>query len=319
MKFSIITPCYNAEKYIAEMIESVLIQSYSNFELIIVNDGSKDDSVKVIQSFSDDRIKLINQPNSGKPSIPRNVGIQASTGDLICFLDADDSYLPNKLEKIATLFDTFENADFIFHDHSKCTESLSPIISSFMHHTIDSKTFNCLFELLHDNYYSVNEELYKYSLFKTPLIHTNTITIKRTSYTLNEINFNEKVTCTEDLLLWNHLICSSSGIYLDEVLSTYRNSDGSVTDNKYQFDLDTYRYFKENLANPLTKFSKKEKMALKEKATNDILDAAYYQSEHNPKLAISLYWEALQFNSNLLTLRQTIKSLIKISYRAIFK
>lgn len=301
------------------MITSVLAQSYPDFELIIVNDGSTDNSIKVIQSFSDDRIKLINQKNSGKPSIPRNIGIKASTGDLICFLDADDSYSSDKLKKITDLFNEFESADYIFHDHSKCAEDLSPLIPSFVHHTVDNATFTSLFELSHSDCYFVNKALYKYSLFITPLIHTNTITIKRTSFPLNEIYFNEEVTCTEDLLLWNYLICNGEGIYLDEVFSTYRDSNESVTDNKYQFDVDTYKYFKENLNNPLDTFSNDEVKTLKNKATSDILSAAYYQSGNNPRLALTLYWEALKFNCNYVTIKQTIKSIIKITYRTVFK
>lgn len=88
-KVSIIIPCYNAEKYIKDCIFSALNQVYTNIEVIIVNDGSTDNSLYEINQIQDKRIKVINQSNSGA-SIARNNGLKHATGDYIQFLDADD-------------------------------------------------------------------------------------------------------------------------------------------------------------------------------------------------------------------------------------
>ncbi|PKP49342.1 MAG: hypothetical protein CVT95_03475 [Bacteroidetes bacterium HGW-Bacteroidetes-12] len=97
---SIIIPCYNAEKYIAETIQSVINQTYSNWELIIVNDGSTDGSVTILKQFieKDNRIKLINKFNSGV-SGTRNKGLEIAKGNFITFLDADDVWHTTNLEK----------------------------------------------------------------------------------------------------------------------------------------------------------------------------------------------------------------------------
>ena len=94
---SIITPAYNASKYIKETIESVLNQTYDNWELIVINDGSTDDTEKIVNSFKDSRIKLINQENMGV-SAARNRGLSEAQGEFITFLDADDILPPNSLE-----------------------------------------------------------------------------------------------------------------------------------------------------------------------------------------------------------------------------
>lgn len=94
---SVVMPAYNVENYIAESIQSVLNQTYEDWELIVVNDGSTDNTEKVIRSFSDARIRLINQENQGV-SVARNVGIDNAKGDYICFLDSDDLYKPEFLE-----------------------------------------------------------------------------------------------------------------------------------------------------------------------------------------------------------------------------
>ena len=86
---SIILPIYNAEKYLHETIQSVLNQTYTNFELIAVNDGSTDGSMDVLQRIADDRLRIIDKKNTGV-SDTRNMAIKAARGEYICFLDADD-------------------------------------------------------------------------------------------------------------------------------------------------------------------------------------------------------------------------------------
>lgn len=104
---SVVMPCYNAAKYIRDSIDSVINQSFQDWELIIVNDGSKDDSLSIINEYvkKDQRIKCINcsQP-SGSPAEPRNIGIREARGRYIAFLDSDDIWTVDKLESQIQLF-----------------------------------------------------------------------------------------------------------------------------------------------------------------------------------------------------------------------
>lgn len=95
---SIIMPVYNGEAYIKRSIESVLSQSYEDIEVIIVDDGSIDNTAEIIKSYNDERIIYIRQKNQGQGAA-RNKGIKISAGKYIAFLDADDSYLSEKVEK----------------------------------------------------------------------------------------------------------------------------------------------------------------------------------------------------------------------------
>lgn len=95
-KVSVIIPVYKVEQYIAAAVQSVLRQTYTNFELIIVDNGSPDRSIEICQKFEDKRIKIIRQENRG-PSGSRNTGIRHAQGDYITFLDGDDLWLPDKL------------------------------------------------------------------------------------------------------------------------------------------------------------------------------------------------------------------------------
>ena len=96
-KISVILPVFNEEMYIKRAIESVLDQSLADFELIVVNDGSTDDTLDIIKGFDDERIIVIDQSNRG-PGASRNSALYAASGDYIMFLDGDDWYCPDALE-----------------------------------------------------------------------------------------------------------------------------------------------------------------------------------------------------------------------------
>lgn len=97
-KASVIIPVYKAENFVADTIRSVLAQTYTDFEILIVDDGSPDKSVEVCRQFDDPRIRIIQQPNRGLPGA-RNTGIRSAVGEYVALLDADDLWAPEKLEK----------------------------------------------------------------------------------------------------------------------------------------------------------------------------------------------------------------------------
>jgi glycosyltransferase involved in cell wall biosynthesis len=94
---SVILPVYNCESYIKDAIESILDQTYKNFELIVVDDGSTDNSIKIIERFRASSVKIIRQENSGA-SVARNSGLKIARGEYFAFLDSDDLWVRNKLE-----------------------------------------------------------------------------------------------------------------------------------------------------------------------------------------------------------------------------
>ncbi|MBK8600021.1 MAG: glycosyltransferase family 2 protein [Flavobacterium sp.] len=106
--FSVIIPVYNKENFIESTLKSVLNQSFSDFELILVNDGSTDQSESKIKKFSDERIKYFSKENGGASSA-RNFGITKATANFITFIDADDFWYPNFLEEMASAIGRFPN------------------------------------------------------------------------------------------------------------------------------------------------------------------------------------------------------------------
>lgn len=111
--FSIIIPTYNHAHFIGRCIDSLIAQTYPNWEAIIVNNFSIDNTIEIIESYNDSRIRLINNANDGVIAISRNKGIEYANGDWICFLDSDDWWRPDKLKACLPLLDSY---DFLYHD-----------------------------------------------------------------------------------------------------------------------------------------------------------------------------------------------------------
>jgi glycosyltransferase involved in cell wall biosynthesis len=118
---SIIMPVYNCRQYIGQAIKSVLAQSYPKFELVIVDDGSTDDSVDIIRSFTDRRIEYIRQENGGASSA-RNAGIQRSRGQFLVMLDSDDVIISEYLREHLRSFHQHPDADLVYCDHALIDE-----------------------------------------------------------------------------------------------------------------------------------------------------------------------------------------------------
>lgn len=127
---SVIMPAYNGANFIEEAIQSVLGQSYPNWELLIINDGSTDKTQEVIHSIKDSRIRYFFQKNQGV-AIARNVGLQAMKGDFFCFLDADDVMPCKGLESRLSVFRSDDNIEFVDGRVVIKNQDLTKIIKSW--------------------------------------------------------------------------------------------------------------------------------------------------------------------------------------------
>ncbi|MCB0758188.1 MAG: glycosyltransferase [Flavobacteriales bacterium] len=120
---TVIMPAYNAERWLAEAVNSIIAQTHRDWELLIVNDGSTDGTLEVAYSFGDPRITVIDQTNAGV-SAARNAGLAAARGTHICFMDADDRMLPSNLDvKLSGIRE--HQVDWVFGDLEICDEHLN--------------------------------------------------------------------------------------------------------------------------------------------------------------------------------------------------
>ena len=116
IQFSVVIPLYNKEKYVAQTLKSVVGQTYQNFEIIVVNDCSTDNSLGVVQTIDDSRIKTIEHSKNKGLSASRNTGIKAAAHSFIAFLDADDHWDSSFLETISNLIKKYPK-ESVFATH----------------------------------------------------------------------------------------------------------------------------------------------------------------------------------------------------------
>ena len=130
---SIITPSYNSAKFIAETIQSVQNQTYQNWEMIIVDDGSSDETENVVLSIiqKDNRIQFHKLSQNSGPAVARNTGIEKASGDYMTFIDADDIWFPTFIENnIKTIQET--GIPFVFSSYKRANEQLEFVYSDFI-------------------------------------------------------------------------------------------------------------------------------------------------------------------------------------------
>lgn len=171
-KISIIVPIYNTEKYLPKCVDSLLKQTYKNLEIILVDDGSLDNSKKIMNKYTkkDKRIKTIHQKNAGQ-SAARNVGIQKSTGEFISFIDSDDEIKPNFIQELLNLYSEKTSIAVCGHQYKRLKENTSKnLYQSPLRHRRknETKTAYVLQLLAKDGrMYSCNNKLFRASIIKS--------------------------------------------------------------------------------------------------------------------------------------------------------
>lgn len=211
---SIIVPAYNVEAYIAETIESVIVQTYTNWELIIVDDGSTDGTADIVKQYAltDPRIQYHYQTN-GRQGKARNTAIKHANGELLAFLDADDLWPPNKLETQIEIFDLFP-VDFVYTNGVVFQGNINQVVSTF---TIP--------EGLQDESFIFEKLLNGYSF-------PNLSVMVKTKNLRDIEGFEEdlRIQNAEDYQMWLRLADNSCVMYgLNKPLFYYRKHPNQVT------------------------------------------------------------------------------------------
>ena len=223
---SIIMPSYNTAEYITDSIKSIQTQNYPYWELIIVDDCSTDNSMEVIRFFNDPRIKLLqNEKNSGA-AISRNYALREAKGKWIAFLDSDDIWAPEKLEKQIKFMEE-HNYAFTFTDYRIC---LNGTWLPYINTGPDVVTKKMMYDYCYFSTITVMYEREKIGLIQTANLRKN-----------------------NDYAMWLQAIEKSNAYRLPECLSYYIKHDGSVSSgSKTKLIKWHYKLFRDGLGkNPV--------------------------------------------------------------------
>lgn len=224
-KISVVIPLYNKEANIRQTIQSVLDQTFQEFEIVVVNDGSTDNSRSIVASIPDERIRLFDQANGGV-SKARNTGINEAQADWIALLDADDIWLPSYLDEMISAIALYPKSAMIGSGYY--------VLSSGVRKK-RSNSLNNFFSGYIDNYFNIaiND-----SLFWT------SATIINKKKTIEVGGFDERQSKGEDLDLWIRLNLAGRSAFLNKPLAVY-NQDGQnrLMHRKDPFSMSYYAYF----------------------------------------------------------------------------
>ena len=227
---SIITPCYNGARYISETIDAVIAQSYVNWEMIIVDDGSKDNSAEIINSYAqrDSRIHYIYQQNAGSAAA-RNNGIGQAKGQYIALLDADDLWYPSFLEKQIS-FMKEKNAICVSCSYRRINERSEEILRP----TIAKKHISTK-DMTRRNYIGCLSGLYDTKKYGKIYLHEELKSIR------------------DDYAYWYDIVSLDGVAYGNpEILASYRVLSESTTGNKKKLIKKQYQFYRDYLKiNPL--------------------------------------------------------------------
>lgn len=220
-KVSVIIPMHNSSKYILECIDSVINQTYKNLEIILVDDRSKDSTLKKVNKIKDKRIKIIKLKKNSGAAVARNKGIEASTGDYICFLDSDDYW---KLDKIEKQVDFIKDKAFIYSEYQYLRNKKTHIA-----HVPMSLTYK--------------------QLLKNSAIFTSTVMLNMKYLTKEDI-YMPNIRRGQDYGAWYKILKKIDKAYgINEVLSIYRVGNKSLSSNKLKAIKRTWHLYKmENIS-----------------------------------------------------------------------
>lgn len=195
---SVVIPLYNKQESIYNTVDSILTQTFTDFELVIVNDGSTDNSLEIVKSIEDSRIVIVDKPNGGVSSA-RNAGIEKATSEWVSFIDADDYWDPHYLEMVKTAIEKYPAASVVVTNYKKGKEN--PYVK-----------------------YQLEGYMTDYFLLAmkyNDIIWSSVITCKKECFE-NVGLFSNQFSYGEDLNMWSKLADNYLVTYVPTVLAEYR-------------------------------------------------------------------------------------------------
>ena len=211
-KISVIMPVYNGERFIVDAIDSLLSQTQQDWELIVVDDGSSDNTPSLLQRYTEPRISVVRQQNQGEAEA-RNAGLARATGEYVAFLDADDLYLLNALNDLGQYLDEYPDVDSVYSDGYFCDEQ-GQVLMRLSEHRIGFYTGMILDQIVMSA-----------SIITFPVC---TMT-RRATIEQFGIRFDPTLIIGTDWDFWIHLARYARFGYLDRITCKYRVHETNIT------------------------------------------------------------------------------------------
>lgn len=218
--FSIVIPLYNKQNYIKRCLDSILAQSFIDYDIVVVDDGSTDDSLNLVKSYDDRRINIITQSNQGV-SAARNRGIKASSGSWVAFIDADDAWTVGHLAELSVLIQKFDNAGIV------STRSME--VKSAQADLILLKKDNLSKEEVYWKRQLV--DYFRIAALTSGLVHSSSVAIKREVF--DKVGYFKCAQQGEDTEFWARVCLSFPCAISNKPTSFYYRGTGGVMEQQW--------------------------------------------------------------------------------------
>ena len=316
MQFSIVIPVFNGEKTIVKALNSIVKQELKSFEVIVVNDGSTDNTLFEATKFLDEYpnldLTIISNVNRGR-SVSRNIGVIAAKGDYICFLDADDEFKPNHLAEFSKAIEHYPNIGFFFADGETHRQDENwKQFSGFLNRLMQRG--NCWttegdYVLFNDDFSNV--------LAHGSLIPMCSTAIKREVLILSGM-FNPSFSVGEDFELWFRISLNHQMIAINKKLSNIYHHEDNTSNPK-----NSYRNTIKSLAVNQSILEKKQSLNIElqqifeQKVAKQLAGLLYYASDISPIEVLTVMVEQKVVKYGLLpfSIKQLIKAVIKSTFK----
>lgn len=298
-KVSVIMPVFNGERYIRDAIASVLAQEKTDLELIVVNDGSTDNTTHILEALAinDPRLCVITRQNSGRPSFPKNDGLAVARGEYVCFLDHDDLYdadrtwqlvegLENHPEWVAAFHDLrfFDNEGQHFPETYLSGPDFMGLARPYLA-PLDGDWFEC------------GKSFYVYQSLRMGALHTQSVLIAKKRLPTDTVHFDTQFTICDDTDLWMRLGLLGKIGFLNRVLSSYRQHESSITRNREKLLLDWLKLHQLSYQRVGNKLAATQLQQYRRKISLGFADLAYLRYEqYRLKDARDAYSQAISWS-----------------------
>lgn len=277
-KVCVITATYNGARYIQRTIDSVLCQTLTDFEYVIIDDGSSDGTARILNdaAASDRRIRVVTQPvPSGGPTIPKNIGLAIARAPYVCFLDHDDYLHPQKLALMCEGLDQHPEWVAAFHDLQLVTAAEVAHKGTYLSNSNFCNAADNFMTSIGKDWFDCNDDFYFFMSLRYAAMHTASVILAPGRLMKDPVSFRARFKGCDDTDLWLRVGFQGKIGYLDRVLSYYRIHDTNLSGDMVTMTQNALEVMKDNFLRGRHRWTRTQRNQYSYKMHTYRLDLAY--------------------------------------------
>jgi glycosyltransferase involved in cell wall biosynthesis len=272
-------PTYNGQLYIEKAVNSVLSQTMADFELLIVDDGSKDETPTILAAIAknDPRVKVITRASaSGGPTIPKNQALSQVNSPYVCFLDHDDYYHPDKLAQMCLGMDAHPEWVAAFHDLQLVDADEKPYSNTYLSNAEFLTVAADYLQPLKDGWFDCGADFYIFMSLRYAGMHTDSVILAPQRLLADPVSFRLRFRGSDDTDLWLRAGSQGAVGFLNTVLAYYRQHDNNLSSDKVAMAENGLELHRDNYLRAKPLFTRRQLVQYRRKLNSYQSGLAYF-------------------------------------------